>query len=106
MEVRLGFGGLVAKGVDVGHHVVPESALVLRRRRQVAVVEVGADGRNRLGRNREPEFPLGLGQGKPDPPPAADLVPLAPERLHGRRGIAGAERRLIAGVGHRNERST
>ena len=105
VEEGPGRGRLVAEGVDVGHHVVAEPPLVLGGRGQVGVVEMGAHLRQRRVRDVEPQLPLRLGQRQPEPAPEADAVRLAPEPLHGGRGVAGAERGTPAVVGHRNTRS-
>ena len=105
VQVRPRGRRLVAEGVDVGHDVVAEAALVARGGSEVGVVQVGPHLRQRLVGDVEPQLALGLGQRQPEPAPEADPVRLAPEGLHRRRGVAGAERRAPAVVGHRNTRS-
>ena len=96
---------LIAEMMHVSHHVVPEAPLVLRRRRQVGVVEVRPHrGERRVG-DVEPELALALRQRQPHPPPQPDAVTLAPQPLHRGRGVAGAEGGAVAVVGHRNSRS-
>ena len=96
-------GRLLAEGVDVRHDVVAEAPLVPAGGGQVGVVEVGAHLGQRLLGDVEPELALGLRQGEPEPAPEPDAVRLAPQRLHRGRGVAGAERRAPAVVGHRND---
>ena len=48
-----GRGGLIAEGVDVGHHVVAEATLVAAGRREVGVVQVRPHLRQRLLGDRE-----------------------------------------------------
>jgi hypothetical protein len=105
MEIGARRGGLVAEGVDVRHHVVPEPALVPRRRGEVRVVQVRAHLGQRFLGNGEPQLALRLREREPQPAPEPDTVRLAPEDLHRRRGVAGAQRRAPAVVGHRNTRS-
>ena len=97
--------GLLAEGVHVGHHVVPEPLFVLRRLPQVGVVEVRPHLGDRGLGDGEPELPLALGQRQPDAAPEADAVRLAPEALHLGGGVAGAERGTVAVVGHRSAMS-
>ena len=96
---------LVAKGVDVSHDVVPEPALVAGGRGQIGIVQVGAHLRDRRLGYIQPQLPLALGQGQPKPAPEGDPAGLAPQRLHGGRRVARAQRRTPALVGHRKIRS-
>jgi hypothetical protein len=103
MDVGPGGRRLVAEGVHVGHHVVPEAPLVLRRRGEVGIVEVGAQLLHRPLGDGDAEGALLFHQREPEPAPEPDPVGLAPELLHGRRGVPGTERRLVPGVAHRRK---
>ena len=71
--------GGVAEGMDVGHHVVPEPALVGARRLEVDVVDLRAQlGDLRLG-DLQAELALRLGQRDPEPSPGRDPAPAGPE---------------------------
>ena len=99
-------GGLLGEGVHVRHDIVAEAALVPRRGGEIGVVEVGAHGRECGVGDVESELPLRLGQGQPHAAPAPDPIRLAPELLHGRRGVASGERRVPAPVVAHLYRST
>ena len=98
VDDRPGLGALVAVGVDVGHHVVPQLSLVLGGRLEVDVVDVAAELLDLPGGDRQAQFRLGLGQRHPQPPPGAELPPRAPKRAHLRRSIAGNERVVVLGA--------
>ena len=105
VQERPGRGRLLAEGVHVRHHVVPEAALVPGRGGEIGVVQVGPHLGQRLLGNGEAQLALRFRQGQPEPAPQADAVRLAPERLHRGRGVAGAQRRAPAVVAHRKTRS-
>ena len=81
--------------VDVGHHVVPQLALVLGGPVEIDVV----DGRFQLGDlglgDRQAQFALGFGQGDPQLPPGGVDSPGRPEPAHRLRGIPGDERIVV-----------
>jgi len=73
----------VAVRVHVGHHVVAELLLVVLGLGEVDVVQVLSHLLDLLGRDVEPQFPLGLRQRQPKPPPGG-TPPLGTEKLpHG-----------------------
>src|SRR5207247_2162629 len=90
---------LLAKMMDVRHHVVPQALFVLGRAVEIGVVEVVADLGQRAIGDVEPELLLGLQQREPEPPPQPDPPALAPQRLHRGGGVAGAERRGVGQTG-------
>src|SRR5213593_4133376 len=90
---------LLAKMMDVRHHVVPQALLVLGRAVEIGVVEVAAELGQRAIGDVEPELLLGLQQREPEPPPQPDPPALAPQRLHRGGGVAGAERRGVGQTG-------
>jgi hypothetical protein len=99
-------GRLLPQRVDVRHDVVAEAALVLRGEAQVGIIEVLAQLLDGALGNREPQLALRLQQSEPEAAPESHAMRLTPKRLHGRRRIAAAERRLPAAVAHRpNTRS-
>ena len=70
---------LVAEGVDVRHHVVPEPALVraaAARSTSSRWARIWASASSGIG---EAELALGLGEREPEPAPEPDPVRLAPE---------------------------
>jgi hypothetical protein len=94
MQERPGGRGLFPERVDVCHDVVAQTLFELRRARQVGGVEVRAQLGDGVGRNLEPELALALHQRQPQAAPQPDAAPLAPERLHRGRGVAGGKRRF------------
>ena len=102
MDNCSGVGALVAVGVNVGHHVMPQPALVPLGCLEVDVVQVGPELLDLLPGDGQAQFGLGLGQGDPQPPPGAELPLRTPQPAHLRRGIAGNQRIvvLIGVVGH------
>src|SRR4051794_10935734 len=98
-------GRLVSKGVNMSHDVMPETTLIACGRSQVRAVEMSPHLAQGRFRNVQPELALRFGQGQPQPAPESDPVWLAPQRLHGGRGIPGAEGRLPTIATHRNTRS-
>ncbi len=90
-----GTGGwrLIAEVMDVCHHVMAQPALVLGRFVQIDIIEMGAHLGQRGSGDREAQVPLDFHQREPQPAPQTDAAALAPERLHGGRGVARGERR-------------
>ena len=100
VDDRPGRGALVAVGIDVRHHVVPQLVLVLGGRGEVDVVDVGPQRGELLLGDRQPQLGLGLRQRDPQPPPRAVFALVAPQRGHLARRVAGDERILIFVVRH------
>ena len=102
VDDRPGLGTDVAVGLHVGHHVVPQSALVTVGRLEVDVVDVLLELSDLLRCDRQPELRLGLGQRDPKPPPRAELPPRAPEGAHLGRAVSGNERVVVnqVRIGH------
>ena len=107
--------GGVAEGVDVGHHVVAELALVARRPvaksmssrwARISVKLLGPDARRLAVVGEQAEFALGLGEPEPEPPPGAELAARAPALGHRPRGVPADERVVVeqVGVGHERVR--
>ena len=88
-------GSLLAEVMDVRHHVMAQPLLMLGGALQVHVVQVGAQLRERLIGNVEAELLLRLHQREPQAPPQPDAPPLAPQRLHRRRGVALRQGRVV-----------
>jgi len=105
MEEGPGGGGLISEVVDMGHHVVPEPALVLRHGREIGIIQMGPKLLDGEGGNREAQLALSFHQSQPEPAPERSAVGPAPERLHRRRGVPEPQRRLVAGLAHRKTRS-
>ncbi len=91
-------GAGIAEGVDMGHHVVAQPALVRLGGGKVDAV----DGRAQLGNlcrhDRQAEFGLGFGQRHPQPPPGAEFALRAPEAAHFGRGVAVDQWIVVGGV--------
>jgi hypothetical protein len=105
VEVRARRRCLIAERMDVRHHIMAEAPLVACGDNQIGVIEMSSHLSNSRLWDVESQLTLGFGQGQPEPAPKANAVRLAPKRLHGGRGIAGAERRVPPLVGHRKTRS-
>ena len=99
VKERAGGGCLLAEVVDVRHHVVTQALLVLRRAIQVGVVQVRPHFRQGRRRDGEPELLLRFHQRQPEPAPQPDSFPVPPQHLHGRGGIALAQRGLVGQPG-------
>src|SRR5262249_55870825 len=97
VEDVAGGGGGVAVGVDVGHDVVPQPALVHLGAGEVDVVDVGPQLGELPGGDAggdavvfgQAQLGLGLGEGDPEPAPGGELLLRAPERGHLGAGVAG-----------------
>ena len=95
---RLGSG--FAVGVDVGHHVVAQLALVALGGGEIDVVDVVAhleehgrgDSRGDAVIAEQAHLGLRLGQGDPQFPPGGKFAARAPQFGHLRAGVAGYER--------------
>src|SRR5207249_12088643 len=86
---------LVPEVMDVRHHVVPHTLLVLGGALQIGVVQVRAQLSERPVGDGEAELALGLHEREPQPPPQADPPALSPQRLHRGRSVALAQRREV-----------
>ena len=86
--------------MHVGHHVVPQLALVALGGGEVDLVDVRPKLLDLSGRNVQPQFGLRLGQPNPKLPPSAKLPLSSPQRAHLARGIAMGQRVLVEFVGH------
>ena len=95
MDDRPGRRALIAVGVHVGHDVVPQLAFVLRGFGEVDVVDGGPQLGDLLGRDRQAQFLLGLGQGHPQPPPGRMDRLRRPEPDQLLRGVPADQRILI-----------
>ena len=104
MPLRRGAG--IAKGVDVGHHVVPQPALrglaaAAKSMRSTAGAQLGDLRR----RDRQAELGLGFGQGHPQPAPGAEFALRPPQPAHFGRGVA-VDQRIVVGcvrIAHREQ---
>jgi hypothetical protein len=94
--------GLVTEVVDVRHDIVPQAVFVAPHLIEICSVEVCAHLFEGLLRDVDPQAPLLFCQGEPQPTPQTRPVLGAPQALHGRGCVPGAERRLVPfGVAHR-----
>ena len=81
--------------VDVGHHVVAELLLVLRRGGEVDVVDMRPQLVNLLLRDVEAQFPLGFSEHHPEFSPGGMLHLRRPQRGHLARGVSANERVIV-----------
>ena len=103
VEDGAGAGGGLAVGVDVGHHVMAQPALVEVGAGEVDVVGVGAqlgqlgvgDARRHAVVGGQTEFLLRLGQGDPETAPGGELALRPPQLGHLPAGVAGDERVVV-----------
>jgi hypothetical protein len=93
-------GADVTIGMDVGHHVVAQLALVRSRGFEVDIVGMRFQLGDLFLRDRQAEFVLALGERDPEATPEAELALVAEERGHFRRGVAADERVFVAIVRH------
>ncbi len=78
----------IAIRMNVGHHVVPQLALVAGRQLEVDVVDGGSQFVNLRLRDRQTQLALGLGQRDPQfTPGRVDALP-RPKPAHRFRGVA------------------
>src|SRR5919198_2916739 len=92
MDDRPSRGRLIAEVVDVRHHVVAKPPFVFGGLVEIGIVEVRAQlGKCRAG-DLEAELFLRFHEREPQPAPEIDATPLAPQRLHGGRGVPRGER--------------
>ena len=110
MDDAFGCWALIAVGVDVGHHVVPQAPFVGFGGGEIDFVDVLLEFRDLLGLDRQAQFGFGFGQPDPELAPGAEFFVVAPEAAHllGRRsgGLGGFRktRGTCKGPGARIER--
>lgn len=90
----------IAVGVDVSHHIVPQFLFVLCGESEVDVVSGRFEFRNLSFGNLDAQFPLGLGECDPQPPPRRVLALLGPQLGHRLRGVTFDERIFVDVVTH------
>ena len=91
---------LIAEGVDMGHHVVPQLALVFVGGGEVDRVDMGPQLFDLRLRDGEPHLRFGFGEPDPQLPPGAVFALSAPELAHFSGGVTGFERVFVAIVRH------
>src|SRR5262245_42592035 len=91
---------LIAVGMDVRHHIVPQPPLMRLSRRKVDRVDIPPQRLNLRLRNREAQLRFRLSQPNPKLPPCAKLLLVAPKPAHFRRSVATNQRVFVELVGH------
>ena len=90
-----GVRAAIAIRVDVGHHVVPQLALVLRGPVEIDLVDGGIQLGDLCLGDRQAEFVLGFGQCDPQLPPRGVDSLFRPQPAHRRRRVARNQRIVV-----------
>ena len=88
MDNRTRLGGAVAKGMDMGHHVVAKFLLVGGRQGEIDIVEVLTHILEMVLGARQPQLGLDFGQRQPEPAPGPELLVGTEQLAHFPGGVA------------------